>query len=214
MKSKPIFLRLMVGFLLVSCWGCASLKQEEDPYAETWESVVESQNWKYALELAPDDAAARQEAYFALPDWTDGSSAAADPEFVATYPKLVSRAYFRLIAEAMKADRRIRMSFQELSLEIKNLDNGEKPSRKLQRDFETARKRYIAHRQMLEGLLAWKAFNTYGSDDLEFFMREQLRPSLALYRKGAQQERILDYLMTELADLYHKPEEGILDNSL
>lgn len=214
MKSKLIFLRLTAGLLLVSCWGCASLKQEEDPYAETWESVVESQNWKYALELAPDDAAARQEAYFALPDWTDGSSAAADPEFVATYPKLVSRAYFRLIAEAMKADRRIRMSFQELSLEIKNLDSGEQPSRKLQRDYETARKRYVAHRQMLEGLLAWKAFNTYGSDDLEFFMREHLRPSLALYRKGAQQERILDYLMTELADLYHKPEEGILENSL
>ena len=75
-------------------------------------------------------------------------------------------------------------------------------------------RREMTQRQMLEGLLAWKAFNTYGSDDLEFFMREQLRPSLALYRKGAQQERILDYLMTELADLYHKPEEGILDNSL
>ena len=34
MISKPIFLRLLAGFLLVSCWGCATLKQEEDPYAD------------------------------------------------------------------------------------------------------------------------------------------------------------------------------------
>ncbi|MBC2838476.1 hypothetical protein [Robiginitalea sp. SC105] len=212
MNSLNAIYRIMAGVLLLGCTGCASLRQEEDPYAETWESVVKSQDWKYALELNPDSTTAGQAVYFALPDWNDGSSAAADPEFVETYPKLVSRAYFRLIAEAMKADRRIRMSFQDLSFQVLNSD--EKPSRKLLREYETARKRFVAHRQMLEGLLTWKAFNTYGSDDLEFFMREQLGPSLALYRKGAQQERILDFLMTELADLYHKPGEPILLESL
>lgn len=212
MNSLSYGIRLMGGLFLLFCLGCSGIKKGGDPYAKTWESVISSQDWKHALKLNPDSTAAGNEAYFALPNWTDGSAAAADPEFVEAYPKLVSRAYFRLIAEALRADRRIRMSYQELSYQMYNADGS--PSQRLKKDFETARKRYVAHRQMLDGLLAWRAFNTFGSDDLEYFMRQQLAPSLALYQRGVRQDKILDFLMTELADLYHKPGEGIPDNSL
>jgi hypothetical protein len=56
---------------------------------------------------------------------------------------------------------------------------------------------------MLEGLKSWKAFNEYGSDDLDFFLSENLPRAHSMHSNGRGDEEILRYLVYRLADLYH-----------
>ena len=49
------------------------------------------------------------------------------------------------------------------------------------KNLELARKRYIAHREILDGLKSWNAFSEYGSDDLDFFTNSShTSPSLSV----------------------------------
>lgn len=187
--------------------GCSSLKQEADPYNEAWEALLSSQRWEETLTAEDGSQEPDGVVFYAVPDFVSHNDPGVDPAFADLYPKLVSRAYFRLIAEALEADRRVYAAYRALLADSQQPENW--GSQRLQRELETARRRFLAHRRMLEGLRSWKAFNRFGSDDLDFFMQEQLRPSFALHRKGAADGRIVDYLMTELADLYHKEGEGI-----
>lgn len=186
--------------------GCSGLKQEADPYQEAWEALQRSQQWEQTLSASADDQGPDEVVFYAVPDFVDHSDPQVDPSFLEQYPKLVSRAYFRLIAEAIDADRRVYAAYKAMLAESQQPENW--GSQRMQRELETARRRFLAHRSMLEGLRSWKAFNPNGSDDLNFFMQEQLKPSFALHSKGAEATRIVDYLMTELADLYHKDGEG------
>lgn len=205
--------------LLFCLQGCASLQKEEDPYQQAWNqrlSTLQDQNAPQlslggttrATGLTDSETTLElQEAYYALPGLSQISTSQVSPEFIQTYPRLVSRAYFRLIAEALDADREIVSAYQHWYVESRKDRN--EGDQKVKEEFQLAKRRYEAHRQMLEGLRSWKSFQENGSDDLEFFLDEQLRASFALYQKGASDQRIVDYLMTELADLYHKEGEGM-----
>lgn len=188
---------LWSGVLLTSC---SSLQKASDPYSDAWTEVLESRSWEASLDAHPAPSGEGEKQY-AIPSYQPLESATVTPEFLNRYPALVSRAYFRLIAEAMDSDRRVARSYQELYRKVREQEGRNDPV--LQGEYETARKRFIAHREMLEGLRSWNAFNEYGSDDLDFFMQEQLEVAYEKYERGVKEDPLVDYLMRRLADLYH-----------
>lgn len=194
----------MVALLLLA--GCSGLPREEDRYAAAWETVVGSPRWNESLSTRMGPSAGNRPAFYALPGTENLDNSQVEPVFLEVYPKLVSRAYFRLIAEARSADYRERRAYQNAYLESHKEQN--RGNTTLERECETAKQRFLAHRHMLEGLVSWRAFHEFGSDDLDFFLREQLTESYRLYRGGQQEERIVAHLMNRLADLYHKENEG------
>ena len=194
---------LLTGVLLASC---SALQKTSDPYSDAWGEVLESRSWKASLDAQPT-ASGRGETQYAIPEYQPLESTTVDPEFIKRYPALVSRAYFRLISEAMDSDRRVAKSYQELYRKSRQPESRNDPV--LQREYETARKRFLAHREMLEGLRSWNAFNEYGSDDLDFFMQEQLEVAYGKYERGVKEDPLVDYLMRRLADLYHLRYGGV-----
>jgi hypothetical protein len=206
-KGHILYILLSMGLLS----GCGGLNTAEDSYGSTWEAVLQSNEWERSLQEDSTISTTERGVYYALPELNTIRHHEVAPSFIQTYPRLVSRAYFRLIAEALEADRRIANAYSLQYQQLRKPENANDP--KVKQDFETARSRFLAHRQMLEGLRSWRAFHQDGSDDLDFFLEEQLRASFAMYLKGADEKRIVNHLMTELADLYHK-EEGVRVNSL
>jgi hypothetical protein len=210
MKGKRIergLFFLIAGMLLTSC---SVLQKSSDPYSDAWEEVLESRSWVASLEAPPPDR--QGETHYAIPDYRPLESATADPEFLKRYPALVSRAYFRLIAEALDSDRRVAKSYQELYRRSRQPESQNDPV--LQREYETARKRFLAHDEMLEGLRSWNAFNEYGSDDLDFFLQEQLEDTYEKYERGVKEDLLIDHLMRRLADLYHLRYGGLDPNEI
>lgn len=208
MKMEPKPISRLVGSVLALLFlsGCSGLPREEDPYADAWTTVVGSPEWNESLARRVGPEVTDRPAYYALPGIKDLDSTEVDLRFLDTYPKLVSRAYFRLIAEARDADFRVRTAYQQLYLEAHRDEN--RNNQVMQRECETARLRFLAHRRMLEGLVSWRSFHQFGSDDLDYFLKEQLRETYGMYRQGRSEDQIIAYLMTRLADLYHKEQEG------
>ena len=186
--------------------SCGGLRVAPDPYADAWDEVVESRSWQTSLQPQPQTPA-EHETHYAIPSYSPLEASLADPDFLRRYPALVSRAYFRLISEAMDADRRVAKSYQDLYRKSRQPEYQKDPL--LQREYETARKRYLAHREMLDGLRSWNAFNEYGSDDLDFFLQEQLEVAYEKYERGVKEDQLVDYLMRRLADLYHLRYGGV-----
>lgn len=197
-------LNALLALLFLS--GCSGLPRGKDPYAAAWTNVVGSPEWNQSLAWQEAPALLDRPAMFALPDIKGLDSTEVDPQFLDTYPKLVSRAYFRLIAEAREADFRVRAAYQQIYLEAHREEN--RDNRTLQQECETARQRFLAHSRMLEGLVSWRSFHDSGSDDLDYFLKEQLRVSYGMYQKGRDDEQIVAHLIIRLADLYHKEHEG------
>lgn len=206
MIPKPTYGLVGIVLALLFLSGCSGLPREEDRYADAWSIVVGSPEWNESLTRRVGQISPDHPAYYALPGIKDLDSTEVDPHFLDTYPKLVSRAYFRLIAEAREADFRVRTAYQQLYLEAHREEN--RNNQAMQRECETARQRFVAHRRMLEGLVSWRSFHQFGSDDLDYFLKEQLRESYGMYRQGRNEDQIIAYLMTRLADLYHKEQEG------
>lgn len=196
-------LPLLAGGLVSSC---SVLRQGEGTYDAAWETVLDSETWESSLVPVADSGGSDQ-IYYAIPSYSPFASGVADPQFLQRYPALVSRAYFRLIAEALDADQRIAKTYQDTYRRTHLSATPDNPI--LKQEFENAEKRFLAHREMLEGLRSWNAFNDYGSDDLDFFMQEQLPEAYAKYERGVREDEIVDYLMRRLADLYHKKYGGL-----
>lgn len=196
-----------IGIAIAFLTACSALQPARDPYNDAWEEVVRSGQWASSLKAAPVVPAEDRERYYAIPSYSPLESALATPEFIDQYPAMVSRAYFRLIGEALDADRRVAKTYQDLFRKAQLSKDPENPA--LQAEFDTAKRRFEAHREMLEGLRSWKAFNEYGSDDLDFFMQEQLPASYEMFQRGVRQDKIIDHLMRGLADLYHRQYGGL-----
>jgi hypothetical protein len=211
MKKKRIHSGLYFLLAGLAFTSCSVIQKSSDPYSDAWEEVLESRSWNASLEYHPE-ASDQREKQYAIPSYQPLQSVTVDPEFLKRYPALVSRAYFRLIAEAMDSDRKVAKSYQELYRRSRQPESRNDPV--LQREYETARKRYIAHREMLEGLRTWNAFNEYGSDDLDFFMQEQLEAAYDRYERGVKEDLLVDYLMRRLADLYHLRYGGMDPNEI
>ncbi len=200
-----------LALALVLIGACSPLQSDTESYGEAWEDVLESGRWETSLHESPNPPS-ENATYFALPEFSPTETTGASADFIERYPVLVSRAYFRLISEAMDADQDVARSYQELYRESRIPEN-QNNSRK-QQEFETAQRRYLAHREMLNGLRSWNAFNRYGSDDLDFFLKEEFEVTYAKYQRGVQEDALVEYLMRRLADLYHQKYGGLTSQEL
>ena len=196
----------IVLLLVIFIAGCSSLAGKKDPYAKAWSQVVGSPAWNESLTRNVTKSIEKRPEFFVLPESKGLDESVVDSVFKTNYPKWVSRAYFRLISEATESDDKIREEYQAIFLESKRDEN--RNNKIIQEDSERARKRFIAHRQMLEGLISWRAFHEFGSNDLDYFLKEQMPEAHAMYKKGQREELIIAFLMTRLADLYHQ-ETGV-----
>jgi len=207
MGPTSLFSRIVLLLFMILTASCSSYKNYDRAYRRAWKKIVNSQAWRDALVSNSRERPGEQEILYTLPtafentDLEDAAALKVDEAFLDTYRSLVLRAYFRTIAEAEHADSRIYEAYNHLREKRQLKENRKNPEFKEQ--LEYAKNRYQAHREMLEGLKSWKAFNEYGSNDLDFFLREHLPKAYAMHREGKKDEDIMRYLVFRLADLYH-----------
>ncbi len=118
--------------------------------------------------------------------------------FVELYVSYVARAYYSLIIEAKKADKRLLEEYNYLLKDAKN-----RPDRaEYYKQLAIAKLTYETHWNMLEGLKSWNAISAYGSDDLDLFKQEQIENAYLMFIKGSTDTEIINFLVYRLADLY------------
>lgn len=207
MGRYSIRFRIILLMIAVVAGACSTSRNHQVAYRRAWQKIVNSQAWRDAL-VSNDKARPGEEAIlYTLPAVFDKTTlkveagSVVDEDFLDTYRSLVFRAYFRTISEAERADSRIYEAYRHLR-EQRQLKEKRRDSA-YRKALEFAKNRYEAHREMLEGLKSWKAFNEFGSDDLDFFLREQLPHAYAMHQEGKDDEEIVRYLVYRLADLYH-----------
>ncbi len=199
---------LLMGLILLS--GCTVSKRTkyQREYRRLWKEIIQSQAWKDALRASKTFTYVDSELrYIAMGPDDLRMSVLPDTEvtrrdFEERYITWVNGAYYRIIAEAEEADAGIKTEYEAILAERKQRSKAEDAS--FREQFLLARRRYMAHRKMLEGLKSWKAFEEYGSDDLDFFGKENKELVYELYRTGQGEKIIIAYLMYKLADLYHQ----------
>jgi len=123
-------------------------------------------------------------------------------EFEKKYHYLVARSYFKLLAEAHKSERKLKMELEYYSLA------NEKLNRKENQIISIARKKYQAHRAMLSGLNSWNLFSEDRTGDMFYFMAENEGVIYKMYSENLHEEKMVKYLIYKLADLYHLGEEN------
>ena len=124
------------------------------------------------------------------------------PKFIKKFNSLVSRAYFKLIVEAERAD--IRLVNEYKRLYAKNEDKMD--DLVIQEEFTLVYKRFLTHRRMLSGLKSWRVFSEDRTGDLEYFKKEYRETIYKMYRNKASEDTMVAFLMYRLADLYHLPQ--------
>ena len=181
---------LVLFVLLIS--GCSSSKTNfKRKYAKAWNEVIKSEAWKNSL-MAENTTVLSQNKNF---------YSSTETNFIEKYHSLVSRAYTKIIIEAENANSRL--EFEYKSWNAKKLDPNIEKDAKFKKDFRTINKKYHAHKEMLEGLRSWNIFSEYGTDDLEFFKKENLGEVRSMIQKGKGDYAIIGFLVYKLADLYH-----------
>lgn len=123
------------------------------------------------------------------------------PKFNKKFNSLVSRAYFKLIVEAERAD--IRLGEEYKRLYAKNEDKMD--DLVIQEEFTLVYQRFLAHRRMLSGLKSWKVFSDDRTGDLDYFKKEYRETIYNMYKKKSSDDEMVAFLMYRLADLYHLP---------
>ena len=117
------------------------------------------------------------------------------------YQSLVSKAYFKIITEAEKADARITAEYRLLNKQIVS-KNGIK-EKSLKKEQEEMTRKYNAHKAMLEGLKSWNIFNENRTGDLDYFKAENREAVQEMTENGENDARMVNFLIYKLADLYH-----------
>ncbi|MCX2718417.1 hypothetical protein [Lentiprolixibacter aurantiacus] len=203
-----LFILLLGVILMFSECGVSKKRKYQREYRRLWKEIIQSQAWKDALRSSRTFTYIDSELRYIAVGPSDLKMALLpDSErtrevFEQSYNGWVKQAYFRIIAEAEEADAGIRAEYERLQEVRKDRDSLNK--REFREKLLLAKRRYQAHKQMLEGLKSWKAFDEYGSDDLEFFSAENKDLVYELFRTGQKETTIVAYLMYKLADLYHQ----------
>jgi len=171
-------------------------------YAKVWKETIKSDAWEASLkgDSGPDF---EEDQNFYTSTEEVLLDVASKPinnfQFNEKYNKLVSDAYFKIIAEAEKSDRRLRDEYQRLSIH-----KAQGTTSKLNKgDLALVAKKYKAHSAMLNGLKSWNIMSEYGSDDLEFFQAEHRSKVVSMIDANQSEQVIINYLVYKLADLYH-----------
>lgn len=186
-------------FLIALLSAACSSNKYNRTYRKVWKEVVNSPEWEASLaskQLAQN--AAQNSGYGKV-----GKASAdlpMDKAFIERYHHLVSRAYFKIIAQAENSDKQIRQTYEQL-----RADSG--PPEQL----ALAERRYRAHKTMLDGLKSWNAFSENATADIEFFKAEHIIKAHEMLQRGIGEQEVIRYLMLEMADLYHVEEMRFLE---
>jgi hypothetical protein len=191
--SLPQYQIILLVVFLTGCGASQTNYQRE--YAKVWKEHIKSQAWKESLIASNSDAST--ELYVS----NDNIVTLAEEEsivlgFEDKYQSLVSKAYFKIITEAEKADITVTAEYQKMQNEQSTLREDKK------RTLEIT-KRYQAHKAMLSGLKSWNIFSENRSGDLEYFKAENEAEIQKMLQSGENDNQIVNYLIYKLADLYH-----------
>lgn len=190
----------MLAVLVVMCLvGCgASQTHYQREYAKVWKELIKSQAWQESLLASNTENT--EELYTSNDNEVLlANDAKIEAGFEDRYQALVSKAYFKIITEAEKADARISADYKllqddELSISI---------SKKQEHEIT---KKYEAHKAMLSGLKSWNIFSEDRSGDLDYFKIENEGAILRMIQSGDADHQMVNYLIYKLADLYHVEE--------
>jgi|GEM_PF-835813 len=213
MKSGTLKLRgsgFVAMFILTLTAGCSSSKTNfRREYNKVWKELVQSEAWKNSLLANHTVKPTEDEMDFSAGVLdvgvarTDTYSRLLEKEaaFEDKYSRLVSRAYFKIIAEAEKADSRLKREYEEWN--AKKLESGNKGDKEFRKQLDLVNQRYSAHQKMLKGLKSWNILSAYRSDDLRFFKNENRKEIQQMFNAGKDDSAIVNLLIYKLADLYH-----------
>lgn len=197
---ERIFIFKPIVFLAFTClMGCGITQTKyQREYAKVWKELIKRQAWKESYvgnkSNSTEEAYATNENEFILAE-----SAKKELGFEDKYQTLVSKAYFKIITEAEKADARI-------SAEYQTLQDDTGPNKLNKKKLTEITKRYKAHRAMLSGLKSWNIFSENRSGDMDYFKAENREEVQRMIRAGETDDQMVSYLIYKLADLYHVEE--------
>ncbi len=166
------------GFLLLLFLGCSSLFAQEN------EGLYASAEQPSVLVLEPSYRSSKT-----------------NKSFGKKYHYLVARAYFKLLAEAQKSERKLRTEFERYSFENEKFDREGNPA--FQKKLNLAYTKYKAHSAMLSGLKSWNLFSENRTGDMFYFMAENEDRIFQMYKGKLAEDKMVKYLIYKLADLYH-----------
>jgi hypothetical protein len=187
----------VLGCICLAGCGVSQTKYQRE-YAKVWKELIKSQAWQESL-LANN--AENTEELYASNDTEVllANDAKIDAGFEDRYQTLVSKAYFKIITEAEKADARISADYKLLQ------DDESSISISKRREHEITKK-YEAHKAMLSGLKSWNIFSEDRTGDLDYFKIENKSAILRMIQSGDADHQMVNYLIYKLADLYHVEE--------
>ena len=211
-RSKRFSGFVFITLSLLLLGACTTTKSKyHKEYAKVWDEIINSEAWKKSLlanvpEPVPNEpelyasastAVIKEDSY--RNDW--------DMEglFHKRYGSLISRAYFKIISEAEKADSRI--TKEHLKWKRKQGSSDVKKDKEYKREYALVLKKYQAHKEMLEGLKSWNIFHEYRTNDLDFFKAENEQEVRHMYLNGSSDENMINFLVYKLADLYHDEDQ-------
>lgn len=199
-RSFYLFLAVFLAALWISCNTSKSYKAK---YKAAWKQLVQSDKWNTALvEESETDLISEDGDSADL--WVTGNVPATlkteDP-FDHKYRLWIERAYYKIIDEAEAADAEIKAEYNRFIAE--NPEANSSSDQNVIGILALYKKKYHAHNVMLEGLKSWNSFEEFGSDDLEFFTEEHKDFVYRMNRNGIQENKIVNFLVYKLADLYH-----------
>lgn len=195
---------LLMPLLLESCAVTGTNYKRE--YSKVWKKTIQSEAWKISM-VEDNYLPAKPDGLYTSTDQPDRGLFAVVPRkgasaiFEKKYYLLVTRAYFKIISEAEAADGRLKAEYITWSAQAR--EQQDLSSKASKHGMEVVRRKYEAHREMLEGLKSWNILSEFGTDDLRFFMAEHRDRVLQMYHVGQGEKRIVYYLVYQLADLYH-----------
>lgn len=192
----------LLGLLLSAVVGCSVTQTSyQREYNKIWREMVKSEAWQKSLEKQ----AQKQELYASA----DNEMVAVDEPlaiksnrlFEKDYQSLVSRAYFKIITEAEKAD--VRISSEYKMLEEQENSTASVMDKQFKKRKEIVSKKYKAHKAMLGGLKSWNIFSENKSGDLDYFKAENRDAVSKMKKQGETNAQIVNFLIYKMADLYH-----------
>ncbi|WP_339625888.1 hypothetical protein [uncultured Maribacter sp.] len=191
-----IMLAILGTVCLVGCGASQTHYQRE--YAKVWKELIKSQAWQESL-LA-DNAENTEELYASNDNEVLlANDTKIEAGFEDRYQTLVSKAYFKIITEAEKADARISADYKLLQDDESSISISKKQEHEIT-------KKYEAHKAMLSGLKSWNIFSEDRSGDLDYFKIENKSAIQRMIQSGDADHQMVNYLIYKLADLYHVEE--------
>ncbi|TLP73018.1 hypothetical protein [Maribacter sp. ACAM166] len=187
-------LLVVLGVIILAGCGASKTNYQRE-YAKVWKELIKSQAWQESLITNKfnntDELYASNDNDVVLAE-----EVITNIRFEDKYQTLVSKAYFKIINEAEKADAKISAEYELVQVDESSMNANRKRVHEIT-------KKYEAHKAMLSGLKSWNIFSVNRSGDLDYFKAENQEEIQRMIRSGKWDYQMVNYLIYKLADLYH-----------